>query len=901
MSLIAPVRENVSVAWSRFTQARRQRAEMHLASLALGDRYGHRMPIVHSTNDFFLTADGAWGAYQLSCPRKEHREWRFLSRDSQRQRYRQALDWFNRSFPAGKDNSGHIVVTNRVHSAAEWRDAVLKKYPNRTKYLAGILQDQVAQVDQREFYERDVYLFSRLGHRTGGPGLDGQFQRWVTWALSAWGVDMSAPAQGETSFWSEIAEHMTGQLSRSHPAPQPIPHQDLEWVVRHQDSPAMITPAMRPADNAPWGAGEWRTTLSSYAEEVRLPGAGATAYPAVRFTGPTSTEPTYAVYLPVAKIPSKMYYSANWAHTGTLPFAVGLSLHFERLSPDASEKRMTAAIQKSQTQAAEDSEAGYAPDDKLAIQSQELRQANINASAAGDSSLRWQAVFSVADADPARLRDKVSALVAHFKQLKIELVVPNDDQRELFYSSMPGSLVEVDSWIHTTAPAYLANSGVWLNEQVGDLGKEVGFHEGHLITEAWTPGAPVRYDLLNLARKGAPNEVVIAASGLGKTVSRGCKPVWMDAHAGVTQVVWDPKGDFKCFQRYQKQLLLEDVRVRVIDLRDHDTSISLDLYFLAEHGRDEGFDERASVVSTGLRMLCQMLIDEGTVTGSFLQRIVRRTMESCAANGVDPTMQATLDLLEEAWRSDGAALAGDGAGDGKYRQDRMSADAEMAEAVWTSLSQIKTTSLGGLLFRDPREATALELNEGDLLIFNAPNLETPEGDAKPQSEKECLALVIAGAMTDFIRSLAYSHPDEMPIVLTFDEWHAIKRTGRADSLVKWLRRVGRSKTIALRQMSQYPQEFEDDSFSVMWIGGAENREDAAAMCRIAKIEENEENIKTLLKLGVEKDLKGRFLLTDGSGVTQLIQTTFVDDVLIDFFETDAERKRKIREALGVAA
>lgn len=897
MTLAAPIRENVSVAWSRYKQARRQRAELHLASLALGDAHGHRMPIVHSTNDFFLTRDGAWTAYQLSCPRKEHREWRFLSKDTKVQRYMEAMDWFNRSFPAGKDNSGHIVVTNRVYSAAEWRDNLLRKYPRRTQYLSTILESTVAQIDEREFYERDVFLFSRLGHRTGGPGLDGQFQRWVTWALASWGVDLSAPVQGEAEFWSEAAEHMTGLLSRTHPEPRPVPHKDLEWVVRHLDSPAMITPAMRPADDVPWDAGAWRTTMSSYAEEVRLPGSGAKAYPAVRFTGPTSTEPTYTVYLPLAKVPSQMYFAANWAHTGTLPFAVGLSLHFERLSSDASEKQMTDAIQKSQTQAAEDADAGFAPDDKLAIQNKELRQANVNSSAAGDSSVRWQAVFSVSDTDPARLRDKVSALVAHFTALKMELVVPHDDQRELFYSSLPGSLVEVDAWIHTTHPAYLANSGVWLNEQVGDLGSEVGFHEGHLITEAWTAGAPVHHDLLNLARKGAPNEVVIAASGLGKTVSRGCKPVWHYAHAGVTQVVWDPKGDFECFKKWQTQLDLDDVNVRLINLRNHDISISLDLYFLAEHGEENRFDERATIVTSGLRTLCHMLIEEGTITGSFLQRVVRRTMEACAAAGEDPTMEATLALLEQTWRSGGETLAREGAEEGRHYQDRLNSDTEMAEAVWTSLQQIKTTSLGGLLFRDPKTASALELNEGDLLIFNAPNLETPEGDAKPRNEKECIALVITGAMTDFIRSLAYRHPDKMPIVLTFDEWHDIKKAGRADALVKWLRRMGRSKTIALRQMSQYPQEFEGDSFSVAWIGGAENREDAAAMCRIAKIEESEENIKLLLRLGSEKDFKGRFLLTDGSGVTQLTQTTFIDDLLVAFLETDAKLKSEFAELL----
>lgn len=895
MSALDTVSRNIKLAGDRYKIARAIRGEQQLSTLARGDTDGHRLPIVYGTNDFFLTADGAWVGSQLSRrDRREHREWRFLASDTRKQRYRSALRWFNATFPAGEPNSGHIVVTHKVYSAQEWARRMLEKHPKATPALSSLLQEQVRGLDGGEHYERDAWLFTRIGDRQGGPGLEGQFQRLVNFALSGMGVDLSAPTDAEADFWTEEAAIVNTRLGSGHPGPIPIPRRDVEWVVRHQESPAMPTPDLHPADPAPWGAGVWRTTMSSWTREVRLPGKGKTRYPAVRFVGPTSVEPTYAVFLPVSKIPSRMHFATNWADTSNLPFAVDFSCHFERLDPDKSSKRLQKAIHTANSQAAEDAEAGLDSDDKISMQKEGLREAKAQSEMGDMSTLRWQAVFSVFDTDPDRLREKVTQLIEYYRGpgLEMTLEVPADDQRELFYSSLPGSLVLVDSWMHTTSPAYLANSGVWLNEQVGDIGHEVGFHQGHVVTPSGGSAAPFYFDLLNLARKGAPSEVCVAASGDGKTVSRGLKCVWEHALAGITQTVWDPKRDFRSLYDYAAQLMLDPAKVRLIDLRNHNLSISLDLYAMAEHGDEDGFDERAATVADGLATLCTLNIADSDLTRSFLQRLVRRTMEEAAQAGVPPSMQLTLEMAEQMWQEPLQPQDDQDLGARHAQRDQA-----MAETVATTLSQIKTTANGGLLFRDPELASALTLREGDLLIFIA-DLDTPERNEAPTKLSQCVDLVIAGAMTDFIRSLAFRFPDEMPIVLTFDEWHAIKSTGRADALLKWLRRIGRSKRIAVRQMSQYPVEFDDDSFAVSWIGGAETRRDAIKMCQMAKIEESEENVQLLLSMGQNKDVKGRMIFTDQSGVAQLTQTTFVDDMLLDLFETNPDRKAQIHKILA---
>ena len=66
------------------------------------------------------------------------------------------------------------------------------------------------------------------------------------------------------------------------------------------------------------------------------------------------------------------------------------------------------------------------------------------------------------------------------------------------------------------------------------------------------------------------------------TVSRGLKPVHEDALRGVTQYVWDPKGDFRPLFNSARELMLDPDKVRLIDLGDPKVSISLDAFTVAE-------------------------------------------------------------------------------------------------------------------------------------------------------------------------------------------------------------------------------------------------------------------------------------------------------------------------------
>ncbi|MEV0133893.1 ATP-binding protein [Dactylosporangium sp. NPDC050688] len=852
-------------------------------------RDAHRLPIVYGSDDFFVSTDAAWCGYAI--PPKP---WGFLPEKDRLNYYYSGVSIFDRMLPSAKDNACHLLVTNRVHSADEWQRALLERYARyATRAFAGYVADSRNAIERSEFWEQDVYLFVRMGARGNRGGLIGSFRDAMAFFASGAGIDDSQPDADEIEFWGDQATALNQALQTSWLRARPIGRTAVEGIVRHLDTPAQPTPDIAPADDSEWSIGKWRTVLASFTEEVPLGQSGKDRYNCVKFTTPTGTGTSYAAFLVLSYIPDHLHYSQNWTHHATsLDFPVDMSIRFEIIDPERAEKDLERPIWAAEAQFDEDVEAGYKPDEATLIQQSVLRDVKTRVRMGRTPLTYWQATLCVSDVDKEVLMRKVVTLIRHYRDIHFELVCPPLDQRELFYQSLPGSDLLIADWLQRTDASYLAAGMPWLTSTVGD---NSGTYQGHTVlldaNGTLQPGVPVFFDLQNVADDDdrAPTEVVTGFPGSGKTVSRGLKVALEDALRGVTQFIWDPKGDFRPLYEYANEMHLDPEKVRLIDLLDPKSSISLDAFAIADVDHHNLIDERETLALEVLSALCSEYVHNpagGLTYANILGVAVQVVLQREARERVPATMRGVVEILTAISTNDYSdpELA-------KMPENRRRVWQEHADLLVRHLNRVERSTLGRLFFRDPGESGTMRIVEGTMTVFIAIGLRTSDvttsGTQPAPSLTNIISDVLSGLMVDYIRSLLSNMPHWAPKSAVFDEWHVIKRTSRAEALGDWLRRMGRSRRCSVRQMSQSAKDVDSGSLSAAWCGLCVDEDEARAACHLLGIEPSDTNLRMLMNLG-----KGEFLFRDPRGRVARVKVDIWSDWLLDKFNTQAVSKER---------
>jgi hypothetical protein len=859
-----------------FTNAKEMRAIQSLSTLAEEDTNAHRMPVVYGEERFFASRAAAWGGFFIA-----NKPWGYLDVKQRKSYFHQATAVFNKNFPTDSTNGGHMIVTNQVHSAEDWRARVVEKYADSaTPAFPAYIRASQEAIERNEFFNKQTYLMVRLGERGDYKGFKGFVRQFMDTVTVSMGLDDAQPDEQERALWTNQATQTHETLRASWLQAQYTTRDRIEWLVRHLDTPGLPTPDLSPADEQEWGIGKWQTTLAAYTEEVELGIDGKDRYKCVKFDAPTGTGVSYSAYLALAHIPEKLHYSANWMHhASTLDFPVDISLHFEVVDSERAAKEISKPIHQAENQYEEDVEAGFRPDDLTMQKNQTLRDVKLKTQTQRDAMVNWQCVFSVSAPTKEALLKKVARLRRHYTDIDFALVCPNNDQRELFYQSLPGSDIIVNDWIQRTSAAYIGAAQPWLTSTVGSMDGFSTYQGYTVVLDAnGTPqkGSPMFYDTQDIvdAQGKAPTEAVIGNPGAGKTVSRGLKVVHEDALKGITQFVWDPKGDFRPLAEHASQLMINPRKVNLIDIRNSADSISLDAFAIAEVSPEHDIDERRTSAIDIFEGLSRKLLEDPQ-DRSVYSRIIS-TAVKIELEGGRPTMRGALERMRQ-WG------VGD-LSDVKFLQStRTDTWINCAQTLADHLDNFASDSIGRLLFLDPSRG-GLNADAGSLTIFVAIGMEPTAQDETPTTAST-IADVVSGCMADFIRSLLYRLPDQVPKSATFDEWHVIRRTRRAASLLDWLRRMGRSKRCIVRQLSQSANDVDNGSLSAIWAGWVENKTEAEASCKLVGIEANEQNIATFMNLG-----KGEFMVRDGYGRVNRVKVEFWDDDLLDLFRTEATHK-----------
>ena len=1150
-----------------------------------------RLPIVFSNDSFFLTRDGAWTGMRI--PTKSSG---FLSARARQEYYRSAQKVFAKDLPKEKENAGQILVTNRVVSMDEWETQILdptSKYnPNLTSGYQAYVREARRNIEASSFSQPETYLFVRQGSR-GGTGVTKIVNQVVDLVLAGAGMDDSQPDKEEVSYWEPQATNLRRTLSSTWLQAQPVTRRELEWVVRHQDMPGLPTPDVSPSDEQEWGAGAWRTALSSYTEEIPLGIINRRRYYGLRVDGPTGAGTSYVAFLPIASIPQAVRYDANWLDFASkTDFPVDINLHFEVIGAAAVERQLDKATETAEAQLDEAADVG-AQDSVTATQHAQLDQTRTQMAMNKSPMVYWQAVMSVYADDRETLLDRISSLIQHYNAIHFELVCPDKDQRELYFQSFPGAPVTLDDWFHRTDTQFFAACQPWLSQAIGNSVDIPGDYQGYSLevdsSGNLKRGRPFFFNLFSVVdgQGKAPTEGVVASPGAGKrlplttpilredgtwttmgdlrvgdriwsthgptavtrlspikedapalrmvfddgttqvcdpehrwtfmgpdapswpvpdqnepdgvlsslltssdpedtttpeqlatlagdsqraedylraserlrsdgsgqfrmrdlcrevledrgvdtsacgititaqeartlldegralnlpladpltlpetagrpgasdvlalarlvtsgsassadvksaltwpehdrrrlleavlgdpeglaadddvvealatlaaatatgvvtspgriratgstsrrliaiepvpslpmrcitvdssdhlylagtrllpthnTVSRGLKPVHEDALRGVTQYVWDPKGDFRPLFNSARELMLDPDKVRLIDLGDPKVSISLDAFTVAEYDPDNLIDSRESSAREVLRLLArEQTSNENPAAITYrgvIDQAVSAVIEAEKTTQVAPTMQGILAVLRD-WREEINLPP-------FRREEKKENFIDAVEDLLRQYEAIARDSMGRLLFLDPNQGGSLDVEEGVLTIFVAMKLKTTD-PGEEQTPTTVVGDTIAAMMVDYIRSLLSRLPIPVQKSATFDEWHVIKRTKRADALVDWLRRMGRSRRCAVRQMSQSAKDLSASSLACVWIGWSTEETEAEASCDLLGIEKTTANVETIMHLN-----KGEFIFRDGFGRLARVFVDFWDTSVLEIFRTEA--------------
>lgn len=861
------------------------------ASTFIEDRELHRLPMVYGTNDYFLTRDAMWIGFHVP-----HKDGGFLSARRRQDYFQSAENWFA-SFPSEEENAGHILVVNHVQTAAEWETKLIEKQikladeEQRELPYGFVPYIRLARqaIDAQEFFRRDVFLFVKTNERSDFKGgIKGALEMMGRQLTSGFGLDDSQPLEEEKKLNEERAKQVIAKMTKTWVNPSPLRRSKVEWIIRYIDSLGQPTPDFAPKDEQEWGIGKWQTTMASWTREVDLgKDAANKRIRGVEFITTTGEGKSYACFLPMAIIPNSVSPFQNWLfHASTLTFPVDVSMHFEVVDPLRAEKELDRPIDAAKAQAMEEREAERDLDEATLAQRSQLESVKRNTIMNREPLVFWQCTLAVYDTDPDNLKKKVAELRTHFETSQIQLVVPPMDQRSLFYQMFPGAELIVKDWIQRTNTKYVAAAMPWLDTSVGSPQSNPSLYQGFTIVTQGNqakPGSPVFFDLVSVADEEgrAPTEFVCGDPGSGKTVSRGLKPVHENALKGITQFIWDPKGDFLPIADKADKLLLDPDKIRVIQLgAGHDSSISLDAFAIAEYDPENEIDDRIATAQDVLHGLTRSLRGSNTnVIYEVIDDAVNIIMSDAANENRVPKMTDIFPLLRK-WMDRNF-------GNLRLSQEKAMQYADASRVILRHLETVQKNSLGKILFADP-EKGSLRVQPGTTTIFNAINLKEVDPEIRTdESVDTATSRVIQEMMTSFIRSLLYRLPDTVTKAVFFDEWHVIRRSPAAERLLDWLKRMGRSKRTSVTYLSQSANDSGGGTLNSIWCGKCETEENARASCRLLQIEVNDYNVSVLTNLSA-----GEFVYRDPEGHVARVSVDFWDRDVLKMFNTQAAAKAK---------
>ncbi|MFE9098022.1 ATP-binding protein [Streptomyces sp. NPDC007264] len=812
-----------------------------------------------------LDADGAYTL--VSVPT---RSWELMSPLDKRAGLAQVYAGLS-GLPRGAAQQTRLITTEFPFNADSWAERLNERTQKHGIPAPGwstLLSDTRDRINDAAWPIKRVYLAVRLGDRASYNGAWGRVQRLWEQVRKPLDLDDQMPALDEIEVWHDLAGDVRTTLAGSPLRCQPVGRQEAEMLLLHLTHPGL--PAPDPAAVTPqrYGPGELQALCGGELTREPLGRIGKYDYKCLRHETVTGT--SYQIWFAFSLGPEEINFPGTlWLHrSDALPFPVVQSIGFEVQELADTRKDADKALRNVEEQFFNDKEAGVATDLTYHQKRELATQMKYLVDHHRTPFVRMRALFGVAATDKERLREHARDFVRSMREAGYTVDAPPTHQKFFFYESLPGGRPTDSDYIRRVPLDYLASGMPHISPSVGD---GEGLYQGYTIGAGGLPAEPVFVDHMLYATQSqlAPTEGVPGDPGGGKTVSRGLKPVWEDALRGITQVVWDPKGDYLVLKKYAGELGLNPDKIICVNVYDAEPGM-LDPAAQAETPEDAAQLMRETL----LRLVPDLLAGQN---GSDFGDVIRQAVGAAIAEGHGSTYLMRVVEILEAWEKLPPSPH-------NINQERCR---QFSGPPGRRYREVSRTKLGQLVFgRAPRP---FRIPVGYTVIFCTLGLQMPDPGKPPEmmSERELLSDVISGLMADNTWNIMATLDPAIPKAITWDEWHTSKDNPRARTLVDRIKRLGRSRNTFLRLISQSAGDFDSSFVTGVWAFGTTSKDEAVKTCEFLGVEPNGANVGTVLSLGGSG--KGVCVFKDRTGKLARVKVEFVHDFALDIFDTNPEK------------
>lgn len=756
-----------------------------------------------------------WAYYLLPTTKYEYQE------DNRREATARNIDDALAALVAKGTHSveGVLCVTSTPLNVETWSDnfkSAARQWDHGDNFEPFV--DKAADhLYTKDFSQKEVYLGILLGGR-GNSGAETPVKSafgFITSRVdSMLGFADRQVEKGELKYWRKKAEETDRILRQSHLGGQPVKPNQIAMLFKKPLWPAMEVPPTDLEELQTWGSGDLLSLASSDIERHR------------KFMKITQPHPLtgedmvgYRATLCFSKFPEVMEFPHQepWIHWAAL---LGSDLEiYSRFSIEPALKVRKAVERKAKAiiDEAENAARGETGDIPLDIQERLVSARQLEHEVSRENTpwvhARHRAIVTAHTEED--LREKVQAVVSHYRSLSITLEWPTGmDQEDLFLEAQPADRVRVTDYLQRQSLSIISGGMPTANSSVGDLvlpnGKGwVGPYLGETTSRI---REPVFFSpQVALSHNNPPGVLVTGSPGGGKSFL-GFTIICQLASQNVWGVYIDPKADARNIDK------IKDIgRVTAFDLRTGNDGI-LDPFTLAD-----------DVPSQSLMAIQTLTLLLGSLTDKQVE-VIYEVVDRVISNEQEPSLDKVVDYLL----------------------------AEKRNSTWQALGKrlnlIRQMEFARLAFSKQTSELKLRVEDG-LTIITMLGIKLPSAntESKDYTVENRLAVSIMYLLTTFTRNLMVKSDKNHPKFVGIDEAWAVTSTTQGAQMIDELLRMGRSMNTNTLLISQNSGEFQArglmNSIATHFAFKVRDPDEAEMILSALNLEaENETNKNTLLNL-----------------------------------------------------
>ncbi|MFY7069056.1 ATP-binding protein [Nocardiopsis changdeensis] len=751
------------------------------------------------------------------------------------------------------DAQVHLRIAHRDYPAAEWANALddrttaalarIRDPRDRqaaTGAWSAYLDETYRHVWAADFWSKEVYLGVRLGQRTSGRAGDvlGHFQALYTSLEHALGMEDPRVDAEEVDRWHDQAQRLGRALAAGALSARHATADEVAWLLQHTVSGADHQPSA--AGRRPWGRGEIEQLAEGTVHNGRT---------LLRLEH--GTKSTCVAYLAFSRFPDLMAFPDGepWLyHADSLPFPVAITSRMQLVPPAKAAKDVGRKLAHARDMDAHIREAGVEAPIALAEQIDAAR-----ALEHGITKERLPFVYGwhrlmVSGPTEEIVRNRVEAVIEHYRDIGIDVVAPTGDQLSLLNEALPGDQVRVQAYAQRQPLRTIAGGMPTATVAVGDTPDPagngwVGPYIGETVGRA---RSIVHFDPLVAAARNRPTAIAVTGEPGGGKTTLALLLIYQLALRGVTIAAIDPKGDAESLVELLQR---RGRKARIMSLASAQPGL-LDPFAFGDD-----LAAKKTMATETLRLLLPRMSEERE--SAMIQAV------GAVANQPQPSLAKVVDHLQA-------------------QEDPASRN---LGAVLGSMAEM---SLANLCFA-PQQADQID-TEGWTTVFTLAGLTLPEASLNRDdySYGQRLSVALLFLVSQFARRLMHGLDRHLPKAIFLDEAWAVTSTPEGAKLVPEVSRMGRSRNTALILVSQNAGDLLNEQVtncvSTVFAFRSSESTEVSNVMELLGVADTEDHQAVLRNLG-----NGVCLMRDLDGRTAQVAVDLVSQELLEWLDTNPNR------------